>query len=91
MAARLRVRVQPKASSNGITGWQDGVLRVRLTAPPVDGAANQALVEFIAETLGLRRAEVTLVAGHRGRLKTLEVSLSEDDLAARLAENGRAK
>lgn len=85
MPARVTVRVQPKASKNEVTGWQDGALRVRLTAPPVDGAANKALVDFLADVLGVRRAEVRIVAGDKSRTKTLEViSLTEAELAARL-------
>lgn len=81
----MSVRVQPRASKNEIAGWQEGTLRVRLTAPPVEGAANQALVEFLAEALGVRRADIALVSGGKSRTKTIEVSgLSDAELAARL-------
>lgn len=66
-------------------GWQDDVLRVRLTAPPVEGAANKALTDFIAETLGVRRGDVRLVSGQKSRDKVLEIDrLSEDELRRKL-------
>lgn len=85
MSARLKVRLQPRASRNEVVGWQDDVLRVRLTAPPVEGAANKALTDFIAETLGVRRGDVRLVSGQKSRDKVLEIDrLSEDELRRKL-------
>lgn len=79
------MRVQPRASKNEITGWQGDALRVRLTAPPVEGAANAALTDFLAAALGVRRADVSLVSGAKSRDKTVEVSgLTDEELAARL-------
>lgn len=84
--ARLTVHVQPRASRSEITGWRDGALRVRLTAPPVEGAANKALTDFLASALGARRGDVTLVSGHTSRAKVVEFSgLDEAELAARIA------
>jgi uncharacterized protein (TIGR00251 family) len=54
-------------------GLHDGLLKIALTAPPVDGAANKALVEFVAKTLGVPKGRVTLVSGETSRRKTLEV------------------
>ncbi len=65
--------MQPRASKNELVGLHDGVLKVRLTAPPVEGAANEALTRFIAETLGVPRRQVTVVAGSTGRRKILEI------------------
>ena len=70
---RLRVRVQPRASRNEFAGVQNGVLRVRLHAPPVDGAANEALVAFMADELGVPRRQVRIVSGFGSRNKVLEV------------------
>jgi uncharacterized protein (TIGR00251 family) len=79
----LDVRVQPRASRNKLTGTHDGALKVALTAPPVDGEANEALVVFIAERLGVSRRQVELVAGHSSRRKRLRVrGLSADALEA---------
>ncbi len=81
----LRVRVQPGASRDEITGWEDDLLRIRLRARAVEGQANRGLVEFLAEALGLRPRQVTLVKGEHSREKLLEVDLpSLAEIAARL-------
>jgi uncharacterized protein (TIGR00251 family) len=83
--ATLRVRVQPRASRNQLAGWHEGALKVRLTAPPVEGAANAALIDFLAEQLSVRRSEIRLVSGETARTKRLEIdSLDEVELARRL-------
>jgi uncharacterized protein (TIGR00251 family) len=70
----LRVRVQPRAAREAIAGLREGALVIRLTAPPVEGEANAALLRFVAELLDVPRAAVTLRHGARGREKTLHVS-----------------
>jgi uncharacterized protein (TIGR00251 family) len=71
----LTVRVTPRADRDSVAGVRDdGVLLVRTSAAPVDGAANDSLVRLVAESLGVRPASVTLVAGHRSREKRLLVS-----------------
>lgn len=70
---RINVRVQPRASSNEIVGYRDGILRVRLQAPPVDGAANEALVRFLADEFGVPRRQVRIVSGSGSRNKIVEV------------------
>jgi uncharacterized protein (TIGR00251 family) len=82
---RFDVRVQPRASRDEIAGAFGGALRVRLRAPPVDGAANEALVGFLAESLGVSRRNVRIVAGHAGRQKTIEVDGSHRARVERLA------
>ena len=82
----LRVRVTPRARTNALTVGADGVVRARLTAPPVEGAANRALVDLLAEGLGLKRAAFEVVQGVRGRDKLLAVrGCTDADLAARVA------
>jgi uncharacterized protein (TIGR00251 family) len=70
---RLRVRVQPRASRTGLAGVHGDQLRIRLTAPPVDGAANDALIRFLAERLEVPRAAVRVEAGAAGRSKLVVV------------------
>jgi uncharacterized protein (TIGR00251 family) len=70
---RLTVRVQPRASKDEFAGVREGVLRVRLRAPPVDGAANEALVRFLADELGVARRQVRMVSGFGSRTKTVEI------------------
>lgn len=86
---RLAVRLTPRASRDGIDGVRadaDGrpVLRIRLTAPPVEGAANQALIDFLAEILSVRKKDIVIRSGETGRLKILEITGKPDILAARL-------
>lgn len=82
---RLRVRVQPRASRNEVAGPHGDELRLRLTAAPVEGAANEALVRFLAETLGVARGSVRIVAGLSSRSKVVEVgALAVEEAARRL-------
>ena len=69
----LDVRVQPRASRTEFAGLMGNRLRIRLNAPPVDGRANAALVEFVAAECGLARSRVTLERGQSGRDKQLRL------------------
>ena len=70
----LEVLVQPRASRTRVVGVHDGRLKVQLAAPPVDGEANAALVDFLADALGARRSDVAIDRGETGRRKTVRVS-----------------
>jgi uncharacterized protein (TIGR00251 family) len=72
-SVRINVYVQPRASKTTLAGAHDGCIKVRLAAPPVDGAANVALIEFIAERLGIAKSRVRLVSGATSRRKVLEI------------------
>ncbi len=80
---RLRLRVQPRASRSEVVGLHGDTIRIRLAAPPVDGAANEELVRHLAETLGVPRRAVEITAGHGGRLKTVTVAGVNPAAAAR--------
>ena len=69
----LRVRVQPRASRDEFAAVQDGCLRVRITAPPLDGRANTHLRGFLAEVFQVPKSKVVLVAGATGRDKRLRI------------------
>jgi uncharacterized protein len=71
--ARIRVRVQPGASGEEIVGERAGSLVVRLTAPPVEGRANEALRKLIAKRVGVAKGRVTVVRGARTRDKVVRV------------------
>lgn len=68
------VRVVPRAQKNAIQGELGDALKVRLCAPPVDGAANAALVEFLADKAGVPRSRVRIVSGATGRNKRVEIA-----------------
>ena len=74
----IRVKATPNASRNEVIGWEQipltgKVLRVRITAPPVDGKANKAIALFLAKTLSLPKSSVKLTKGQQSRIKTFEV------------------
>jgi uncharacterized protein (TIGR00251 family) len=76
---RIGVRLVPRADRTSIDGVVGGRLRVRVTAPPVDGSANDALVKLLAGELGVSRRSVRIVAGLRSRDKVVEVLDIESD------------
>ena len=69
----LRVRVQPKASRDEFCGLQGEALKVRITAPPVDGKANAHLIKFLAKQFGVAKSSITLISGESGRDKRLRI------------------
>lgn len=71
--AELSVLVQPRASRTKVVGEHDGRLKIALAAPPVDGEANAALVEFLSDALGVKKAQVTFLDGETSRRKRLAV------------------
>ena len=82
---RIDIRVTPRASKNAIEGVKDGRLIVRVTAPPVDSAANDAVVDLFAKLLRIPKRQINIVLGSTGRNKTIEVSgLAEAAVKARL-------
>jgi len=70
----LAVKVIPGASRDELCGWRGDILKVKLSAPPVEGRANDALVAFLAEKLGRRRREITLVRGATARQKLVRIA-----------------
>jgi uncharacterized protein (TIGR00251 family) len=84
-AVRFSVRLQPRASKNEIAGLQGTSLKVRVTAPPVDGLANEALIEFLSNALKTSRRNVCIVSGHTSRTKVVEISEADLESVQRLA------
>jgi uncharacterized protein (TIGR00251 family) len=81
----LAMRVTPHARKNEIVGAQGEALKVKLAAPPVEGAANAALCEFMADRLGVRKSTVTIIAGRTSRQKVVRVEgVTADEVRARL-------
>jgi uncharacterized protein (TIGR00251 family) len=92
--ARLAVRLTPRGGRDLIEGWAlDQVrrpfLKIRVSAPPVEGEANSALEKLLAKTLGLPKSNIMVISGTTARLKQVEISgLSQADLDQRLAKPG---
>jgi uncharacterized protein len=76
---RLALRVQPRSGKNEIAGERAGALLVRVTAPPVDGKANQAVRRLVAKRLGVPAGRVSIVRGESSRDKLIEVDGIDDD------------
>ena len=83
-AASFRVHLQPKSSREGIVGEADGILKLRVTLPPVEGRANEACLRLLAKALDLSISRLRIVSGQHARLKTIRV-------AAASAQSIRAK
>jgi uncharacterized protein (TIGR00251 family) len=84
-AVRFSVRLQPRASQNEIAGLSGAALKVRVTAPPVDGLANEALIELLSRALNTSRRNVCIVSGHTSRTKLIEISEANLESVQRLA------
>jgi uncharacterized protein YggU (UPF0235/DUF167 family) len=83
--SQLSLTISPRSSVNRLELASDGSLRVRVTAAPVYGAANAALLKFLAETLALPKSSVTITAGHTSRHKRIVVAgVAPNELARRL-------
>jgi uncharacterized protein YggU (UPF0235/DUF167 family) len=86
---RLTVRVTPRADVDRVGPFAAGVLQVRVTRPPADGDANEAVRALVARTLGVPRSAVTFVSGARARTKRLAIDgLTATELARRLSTRG---
>ena len=81
---RINVRVIPRSSKNVIE-WKDGGLKVHLTASPVDGAANDALIALLARSLAVHKRDIQIVHGATGRSKILEITgISAEEIEKRI-------
>jgi len=88
--ATFAIRVQPRASRNAISGEMGDALKLALTAPPVEGKANEACVEFLANLLKVPRSSVTIASGESSRNKVIRITgLSAGQVEQRLLEHLR--
>ena len=83
-ALKIKVRLTPRASRDEIAGYSDGVLRARVTAPPVDGKANEALRKLVAKRLGVAPSRVRIERGAKGRTKLLAIEGAGSEALRRL-------
>ena len=79
-AASFRIHLQPKASREEIAGEVDGILRLRVTSPPVDGRANEACLRLLAKALDLPVSRFRIAAGQHARVKTIRITGASVDL-----------
>ena len=89
MSSQFAIRVTPRSARPGIGDWRTGPngfdeLEVRVTQAPSDGLANAAVVKLLAEALGVKRSEVTIISGHSSRHKRVAVPYAIDDVRKRL-------
>ena len=84
-SATLDVRVVPRARRSAVDGERNGAVLIRLAAPPVDGAANEALVAFLSDALGVPRRDISIVSGEKSRSKRVRITgLDAGSIRARL-------
>jgi uncharacterized protein (TIGR00251 family) len=82
--ARLTVKVTPNAGRNAIVGFKEGVLLVKVAAPPEKGKANKELIDFLAEKLGIKKSSVLIVKGQTSRFKSIVIEgMSGDEVVKR--------
>jgi hypothetical protein len=83
------VQVQPKSSRDEIAGIHDGRLKVRISAPPVEGRANERLIEVIAKAFGVPKSNVEIIKGEHARVKTIKISgIAKEDYDALVSKFG---
>jgi uncharacterized protein (TIGR00251 family) len=88
----LAIKAVPNAPRSAVAGWLGEALKVRVKAPPVEGRANEALCEFLADELGLPRRAVTVLRGDTSRLKLVRIEgLAENEVRARLDPAGNGQ
>ncbi|OGL44933.1 MAG: YggU family protein [Candidatus Schekmanbacteria bacterium RBG_16_38_11] len=88
----LKVKVIPRSSCNEIKEFSEGVLKVRLTSPPVEGKANKQLITFLSENFKVKKSEIKIVAGLKSREKLIEIPLKvvPEDIS-RIMTNNKAQ
>ena len=82
---RIAVRLQPRSAKNQVVGWQNEALKIKVTAPPVDGEANKALIHYLSQSLGDSKSSCKIIAGETSRNKIIEIQgISKQEFMERL-------
>ena len=85
--SKISLRIQPGAPKNAVAGVVNGVWKIRIAAPPVEGKANRALIEFLSEVLDIPKSSIAIVRGETGRDKVVAINgLTKEEVDKRLAE-----
>jgi uncharacterized protein (TIGR00251 family) len=88
LSIRIEVYIQPRASTTELAGTHDGLIKIRIAAPPFENAANIALMDFIAKRLGIAKRDVRIVSGVANRRKVLEIDgVSAETISATFAQD----
>jgi len=74
MTKKIKLKIIPKSSRNQIVGEIDGILKIKLTAPPVDGEANKKLIEFLSKEWNLPKSKIKIIKGERSKNKIIEIA-----------------
>ena len=83
----LTLQVQPNAKRNEVLGFAEGILRLKIAAPPVEGKANKELVSFLSKTLGINKSSITIDRGHTSKVKIVTIlGLDRDQIYERIEE-----
>jgi uncharacterized protein (TIGR00251 family) len=78
----ITIKLLPRSSKNQIVGMEGDTIKIRVTPPPVDGKANEALIELLAKRLRVSKSNIKIISGRRSKLKTVQVvGLSQDEIA----------
>ncbi len=89
LSATFSIKIQPRASKNEIIQMEGGGIKIRLTAPPVDGAANEALVKFLSDRLDIPKSQIEIVSGHTSKNKIVRIEgISQEDSERVLNKTG---
>lgn len=83
----FKVQVVPRSSRSEVVGDYNGALRIKLAAPPVNGAANEELIRVLAKTFNVSRSAVTILSGHTGKVKQISIKARTNEVAARLSSD----
>ena len=83
----VTIQVHPNAKRNEVLGFEDGILRLKIAAPPVEGKANKELISFLSKTLGTRKSCITIDRGHTSKVKIVTIlELDRDQIYERVEE-----
>ncbi len=85
--AILKVKVVPGSSSNKISGWENGYLKVKIAAPPEKGKANDELIKFFSRLFGVRKNQIKIKSGHTSRLKLIEIEGVKENMVDEILNN----
>jgi uncharacterized protein (TIGR00251 family) len=81
MKSNIKIKLLPRSSKNQIIGKEGDTLKVKVTSPPVDGKANEALIELLAKRLGVSKSNIKIISGRRSKLKTVQIcDLSQKEI-----------